>query len=236
MKSRQNYNLYVFYMTSYAPPTSSLAVFSASTFNSGSTALTQAVADTRYLRYSVSQGSETISQNLSVNGITSLNGLANSNASINASSNDTTIATTAFVKAQGYATQSNVDNTIGVVNTSLNNQIASLTDELHTDVSAINATIAQVIATEATDIASLNARATAFEAKEAADIQSVLQTVAALAQKEIADVALLTTNLNAQISKEFDDFSLLSANLNALITQKQQDVVTINQSIEGRFE
>ena len=35
-------------MSAYAPPTSSIAVFSASTFNSGSTALTQAVADLRY--------------------------------------------------------------------------------------------------------------------------------------------------------------------------------------------
>ena len=96
MKSRQNNNIVVFYMSAYAPPTSSLAVFSSNTFNSGSTALTQAQGDLRYLRYSVSQGSETISQNLSVNGITSLNGLANSNASINASSNDTTIAFFSF--------------------------------------------------------------------------------------------------------------------------------------------
>ena len=211
-------------MSAYAPPSSSLAVFSPNTFNQGSVALTQAQGDLRYLRYSVSQGSETISQNLSVNGITSLNGLANANFPINASSNDTTIATTAFVKAQAYATQSGVDNTIGFVNVSLNNQNASLTDELHADVAAINSTIAQVIATEATDIAALKVRANIADAKEIADIQSVLQTVSALAQKENADVALLTANLNSQISKESDDISLL-------IIQEQQDVQQLQSSI-----
>jgi hypothetical protein len=54
------------------PPTEDLPIFDTSVFTSDTTSLTTADADLRYLRYPVSQGSETISANLVVSGITTL--------------------------------------------------------------------------------------------------------------------------------------------------------------------
>lgn len=54
------------------PPTEYLPIFDTSVFTSDTNSLTTADADLRYLRYPVSQGSETISANLVVNGITTL--------------------------------------------------------------------------------------------------------------------------------------------------------------------
>lgn len=61
-------------MATYPPPTQNQAIFNASNFSSSGDVLTEAVANTLYLKYPISQGSETITGELTVSGGASIAG------------------------------------------------------------------------------------------------------------------------------------------------------------------
>ena len=74
-------------MATYDPPTEDLPIFDTSVFTSLTDGLTAAEADARYLRFPVSQGSETISGDLNVSGtstlgVTNVSGTATINGGI----------------------------------------------------------------------------------------------------------------------------------------------------------
>ena len=143
-------------MSSYSPPTSNLAIFTKSTFIAPTTALTQQQADSRYVQYPLSQGSETITQNFTVMCTTILSGLAEDTHPIYLTSDDSTIATTAFVKGQEYATAASLADNFTLLNNNINAQVEDLQTQIDADVALINQTFAQVILTESTDVLALN--------------------------------------------------------------------------------
>ena len=61
-------------MAIYNPPTEDLPIFDSAVFSTGSSGLTEAEGDARYLRFPLSQGSETISGDLDVVGLSTLDG------------------------------------------------------------------------------------------------------------------------------------------------------------------
>ena len=143
-------------MASYSAPTSNRAIFSKSTFIAPTTALTLQTADARYVQYPHSQGSETITQNFTVIGTTILSGLAEYTNPIDLASDDSTIATTAFVKGQEYATATSLADNFTLLNNNINAQVEDLQTQIDADVALINQTFAQVILTESTDVLALN--------------------------------------------------------------------------------